>query len=176
MRAAVWSSSASSSASLSSAAEITSSSSSSDSTTGSGFLVLGAAFLAAAFLAAAFLRVGAASVSSFLDFLLAGFFSASLSALAGAAGASASSSVRKSAARLRGLTSRVGWALAFGEAAVLSALGFAAFFFEIDLGTVSLVASAAVASTFLVFLAGESAATGAAVTALARPKRIPRGN
>jgi hypothetical protein len=171
MRAAVWSSSASSSASLSSAAEITSSSSSSDSTTGSGFLVLGAAFLAAAFL-----RVGAASVSSFLDFLLAGFFSASLSALAGAAGASASSSVRKSAARLRGLTSRVGWALAFGEAAVLSALGFAAFFFEIDLGTVSLVASAALASTFLVFLAGESAATGAAVTALARPKRIPRGN
>jgi hypothetical protein len=168
MRAAVWSSSASSSASLSSAAEITSSSSSSDST---GFLVLGAAFLAAAFL-----RVGAASVSSFLDFLLAGFFSAFLSALAGAAGASASSSVRKSAARLRGLTSRVGWALALGEAAVLSALGFAAFFFEIDLGTVSLVASAALASTFLVFLAGESAATGAAVTALARPKRIPRSN
>jgi hypothetical protein len=56
---------------------------------------------------------------------------------------------------------------------VFSALDLAAavsFFFRIDLGASSLIASATLASAFLVFLAGESAATGAAVMALVRWK------
>lgn len=158
MRATVRSSSSSSPSPDSEAAE---SSSSDSSATASGFFDLGEALVLAVFAFAA----GAAVPSSFLDFLLLALFSAwGLVGFASSSDSLSSSSLRKSAARLRGLICLAGSPLSFSFEADFFAADAPSslFFFRIDFFEDSLGASAGFASAFLVFFAGESAAAAAA--------------
>jgi hypothetical protein len=115
----------------------------------------------------AFSFTGAAVPSSCFDFLVVGLLLVSFSAffLGTSTSASLSSSLRKSAARLRGLIDRGTSPLALGfEAGLASAAApLALFFFRIGL-VVSFggSAAAALASTFFVFFAGESTVAAAA--------------
>lgn len=148
----------SSSSSLWLASEAADSSSSDSSTTGSAFLALVLALAGLDFVA------GAADPSSFFDFLVVGFSSfATLGSATSASDSLFSLSLRKSAARLRGLICLAGWplALVFEAPSVFVAASFWLAFLRIGLGA-SLGDSAGLASTFLVFFAGESAAVAAA--------------